>query len=107
MNLALQNIIYLAQAAGGQQQKPAVSMFLLVGLMLLFMYFFVIRPSKNEEKKRKEMLDSLAKGDQVITASGIHGKIVEFKDNNESVVLNVARDTNITFTVNSVQKKKQ
>ncbi|MEM7181247.1 MAG: preprotein translocase subunit YajC [Spirochaetota bacterium] len=105
MNLAFTTFIYLAQAADGQQ-KSGMSMLILVGLMFLFMYFFVIRPSKNEEKKRKEMLSNLAKGDQVVTNSGIHGKVVEFKDNNESVVLNVARDTNVTFTVNSVLKKK-
>ena len=52
------------------------------------------------------MIAALVKGDSVITTSGIHGKVVEFKDNNESVVLNVAKDTNITFSASTILKKK-
>jgi preprotein translocase subunit YajC len=52
------------------------------------------------------MIKALEKGDTVITSSGIQGKVVEFKDNNESVVLNIAKDTNVTFTAVSIVKKK-
>ena len=41
-----------------------------------------------------------------MTTSGIHGKVVEFKDNNESVVLNIAKETNVTFSTSSIVKKK-
>lgn len=74
--------------------------------MLVAMYFLVILPNKKEEKKRKEMITNLQKGDNVVTNSGLHGKIVEFKDNNETVVLSVAANTNITFETSAILKKK-
>ena len=74
--------------------------------MLIIMYFLVIQPQRKEEKNKKAMIQALQKGDTVVTSSGIHGKVVEFKDNNESVVLNIAKDTNVTFTTNSIIKKK-
>ncbi|EMG01255.1 preprotein translocase subunit-like protein [Leptospira borgpetersenii str. Noumea 25] len=53
------------------------------------------------------MIGGLKKGDEVVTSSGIHGKVVEIKDNNEVVVLNIAKDTNVSFTASTVLKKKQ
>ncbi|EJO71449.1 preprotein translocase subunit YajC [Leptospira kirschneri] len=99
-------LLQLAQAAGEGDKSP-FSTLLLIPIMLVIMYFLVIRPQRNEEKKRKEMIDSLKKGDEVITSSGIHGKVVEIKDNNEVVVLNIAKDTNVSFTASTVLKKKQ
>ncbi|EKR64858.1 MULTISPECIES: preprotein translocase subunit YajC [Leptospira] len=99
-------LLQLAQAAGEGDKSP-FSTLLLIPIMLVIMYFLVIRPQRNEEKKRKEMIDGLKKGDEVITSSGIHGKVVEIKDNNEVVVLNIAKDTNVSFTASTVLKKKQ
>lgn len=52
------------------------------------------------------MIGNLQKGDTVVTSSGLHGKIVEFKDNNETVVLSVSANTNITFDTSAILKKK-
>ena len=52
------------------------------------------------------MIDSLQKGDSIVTSGGIHGKIIEFRDNNETVVINIAKDTNVTFNSNVISKKK-
>ncbi|XDD51420.1 preprotein translocase subunit YajC [Leptospira sp. WS92.C1] len=99
-------ILQLAQAAGDGDKSPFNTL-LLIPIMLVIMYFLVIRPQRSEEKKRKEMIGSLKKGDEVITSSGIHGKVVEIKENNEVVVLNIAKDTNVSFTASTVVKKKQ
>ncbi|EPG67518.1 preprotein translocase subunit YajC [Leptospira wolffii] len=100
--------LLIAQAAG--QAAPAQNGFLniytMIPVMLIIMYFIVIRPQRNEEKKRKAMIESLQKGDVVITSSGIHGKVVEFKDNNETVVLAIAKDTNVSFSTSTILKKK-
>ncbi len=96
----------LAQDAGGDPNKSIFSTLILIPVMFVIMYFLVIRPQRKEEKKKKEMISSLAKGDSVITNSGIYGKIIEFKDNNETVVLNIAKDTNVSFLASSITKKK-
>lgn len=60
----------------------------LIGIM----YFVIIRPQQKEAKARKEMIDSLAKGDKVVTAGGL---IVEIKKVEEKF-LTVAIDKEIT-----------
>ncbi|MCE9500446.1 MAG: preprotein translocase subunit YajC [Leptospira sp.] len=107
MNLGsiIQMSIFLAQE-NADSSKSILSTVMLIPIMFVIMYFLVIRPQKNEEKKKKAMIASLAKGDLVVTTSGIHGKVVEFKDNNESVVLNIAKDTLVTFSASTIQKKK-
>lgn len=102
--------LIIAQAAGqaaAPGQNGFFNIYTMIPIMLVIMYFLVIRPQRNEEKKRKSMIESLQKGDTVITSSGIHGKVVEFKDNNETVVLAIAKDTNVAFSSSTILKKKE
>ncbi|MCZ8341882.1 MAG: preprotein translocase subunit YajC [Leptospira sp.] len=100
--LFIQTLI-LAQEDGA---KSSFQSLLIIPIMLVAMYFLVILPNKKEEKKRREMITNLQKGDTVVTNSGIHGKVVEFKDNNETVVLAVSANTNVTFETSAILKKK-
>ena len=49
--------------------------FILIIGMILFMWLLVIRPQKKEEKRRKELIDSMKAGHQVVTIGGIHGEV--------------------------------
>ncbi len=49
---------------------------IMIALMLIVFYFFLIRPQSQQAKKEKAYRDSLAKGDRVMTAAGIHASIV-------------------------------
>ncbi|MCB1140767.1 MAG: preprotein translocase subunit YajC [Leptospiraceae bacterium] len=98
-------IIILAQEQQGEPNS-ILSTLILIPIMGLFLYFMVIRPQNKEEENRKKMISELNKGDTVVTSSGIYGKIVEFRDNDDSIVLNIAKDTNVTFTTSSILKKK-
>ena len=91
--------------AQSNQSGSIFSSLMLIPIMLVIMYFVVIRPQKAEEKKKQEMIESLKKGDQVVTSSGIHGKVVEFKNNNELVVLNLGKDNNVTFNSSVINQK--
>ena len=53
---------------------------LFIGLMFFVFYFFMIRPQMKKQKELKKFREGLAKGDQVITIGGIHGKILEVTD---------------------------
>lgn len=46
-------------------------------LMAAIFYFMLWRPQKQEQKKRKEMLDSLKRGDKVITIGGMYGTLTK------------------------------
>lgn len=66
----------------------------LVGFGLIF-YFFMWRPQAKRAKDHKNLLSSLAKGDEVITAGGIIGKVVRLSD--DYVVLEVSEGTELKF----------
>ncbi|MCD6461035.1 preprotein translocase subunit YajC [bacterium] len=50
-------------------------------MIIAVFYFLVYRPQKKEQKKMKEMIDTMKKGNKVVTAGGIHGTIAGIKDN--------------------------
>ncbi|MFV0277413.1 MAG: preprotein translocase subunit YajC [Parahaliea sp.] len=66
----------------------------LVGLFALF-YFIAIRPQRKRQKEHTEMVAALAKGDEVVTTSGILGRISALDDN--YLVLNVADKVDMKF----------
>lgn len=65
--------------ATGPQAAPGplaqfMPILMLVGLFA-FMYFVIIRPQRKEEKRRKELVDSIKRGDEVTTIGGAHGVV--------------------------------
>lgn len=52
----------------------------MLGLIVVVFYFFMIRPQLKKSKQQKKFREALAKGDQVVTIGGIHGKVAEIKD---------------------------
>lgn len=58
------------------KQNPMMSVVFLVLIVVVF-YFFMIRPQTKKQKEQKKFIESLKKGDKIITAGGIYGKIVE------------------------------
>src|SRR5450830_1399911 len=67
-------------AAGGDMQSSLMSMLPLV-LMFVVLYFVMIRPQMKRQKEHKAMIEALAKGDEVVTAGGVIGKIAKLGDN--------------------------
>lgn len=63
-----------AASAGGDTQSTLMSMLPLV-LMFVVLYFVMIRPQMKKQKEHKAMIDALAKGDEVVTAGGMLGKV--------------------------------
>ena len=56
-------------------------------LMLVVFVFFIILPQQRRQKKERNFMDTLKKGDRVITKSGIHGKIAELNDKDDTCVV--------------------
>ncbi|HMS26807.1 MAG TPA: preprotein translocase subunit YajC [Burkholderiaceae bacterium] len=71
-------------AAGGSFQDSLMSMLPLV-LMFGVLYFVMIRPQMKKAKEHKTMVDALAKGDEVVTAGGMLGKVSKLGDSNLSL----------------------
>lgn len=56
-------------------------------LIMLLMYFMMIRPQKKAQEKTQSMLNSLKKGDAVVTIGGLHGLIDEVREADKTVVI--------------------
>jgi len=63
-----------AAASGGDMMSSLTSMLPLV-LMFAVLYFVMIRPQMKKQKEHRAMIDALAKGDEVITAGGLLGRV--------------------------------
>jgi preprotein translocase subunit YajC len=69
-----------AQAAGGATQSDLLSTMLPMVAIFVVFYFLMIRPQQKKTKEHRKMLDSLEKGNEVVTAGGIAGRISKIDD---------------------------
>ena len=56
-------------------------------LMLVVFFFFIILPQQRRQKKEKNFMNSMKKGDRIITKSGVHGKIMELNDKDNTCII--------------------
>lgn len=84
------------------QNSSLMSFLPLVALFAIF-YFLIIRPQQAQQKKHKEMLDTLAKGDKIITNGGIFAEVVSSETDFIKIKLN--EDTIVKLDRAFVAKK--
>lgn len=95
----ISNAYAQATAAGAGAESGLLS-FLPIILMFVVLYFLMIRPQMKRQKEQKSMMDALAKGDEVVTAGGIVGKVTKVTD--AYITLEVANGTEMVFQKASV-----
>lgn len=92
------NDMLFAQAAGSSSLMSTVLMF---AVMFAVLYFILIRPQQKQQKKHQSLLDSLKKGDEVILASGIMGKVSAVED--KIVFIEIGEKTRLKVLKQAVQ----
>jgi preprotein translocase subunit YajC len=99
----LHTLAWAAQTtpAGAPQGDMKPLIWMLVGIGALF-YFMILRPQKTEQRKRESMLDQVAKGDQVVTAGGIHGTVESVDKEKGIVTLAVAPKIHMRFSRSAI-----
>ncbi|MGB0467188.1 MAG: preprotein translocase subunit YajC [Pontibacterium sp.] len=86
-------------AAANPMDSGMFNILFLVGFGLIF-YFFMWRPQSKRAKEHRDLVGGLTKGDEVLTAGGILGKVAKLSD--DYVVLEVCEGTELTFQKNHV-----
>jgi len=91
-----------AMAGGAAQQGGGSGMEGIVMLVIMFaiFYFLLIRPQQKRAKQHKELFANLTAGDQVVTAGGVHGKIVAVQDT--IVTLEIASNVRVKINRSSI-----
>ena len=69
---------YAQTAAGGL--TSSLGQFLPIIIMFVALYFLMIRPQMKRQKELKAMIEAVAKGDEVVTAGGLLGKVTKVSD---------------------------
>jgi preprotein translocase subunit YajC len=86
-----------APAGGGMDM---VTMVLMFGSMFGIIFFLMIRPEQKKQKERQKLMQTLTKGDKVVTIGGIHGKVVQVKE--QTVLVKVSDTTTLEFTKSAI-----
>ena len=61
-------------------EPSPLGMLVPMGLIFLIFYFLLIRPQQKRQREQEAMLKAIEKGDAVVTAGGLHGKVVGLTD---------------------------
>tara|TARA_Y100001970_G_C14236325_1_gene862048 strand:- start:2048 stop:2332 length:285 start_codon:yes stop_codon:yes gene_type:complete len=90
-----------------------IGQFIPLILIFVIFYFFLIRPQQKKVKEHKKMVESLKRGDKVVTSGGIVGTVERIIDNDkveiniaDSVNVEVVRATGIQALLNITEQKK-
>ena len=70
-------------------------------LMFVVVYFFMIRPQMKRAKQEKQFSSELKRGDRIVTKSGMHGKIIDFSEKQDAVIIETGAGK-ITFDRSSI-----
>ena len=79
--------------------------FLLIPLILVVMYLLLLRPQQQRVRRQRELIMSIDVGDEVVTAGGIIGRIVELSD--DRVWVEVADDVVVEMLRIAISKKTE
>lgn len=93
--------------------SSGIGQFIPLILIFVIFYFFLIRPQQKKVKEHKSMVESLKRGDKVITTGGITGVVERVIDNDtvevqiaENVKVEIVKSTGIQALLNSPEVKK-
>jgi len=91
------------QNVSGAPQQP--SMWPTIAMMVAIfaiVYFFMIRPQSKKQKEIQKFRNSLKEGQDVVTIGGVHGVIKSINEKENTVVLEVATGTKVTFDKSAI-----
>ncbi len=88
--------IFAPPVAGQAAPNPLIQIVPLVLIFIVF-YFFMIRPQQKKQKDREKVLDSLKRGDRVVTIGGAHGTVAGIDTEKKTVLVQVSETTKIKF----------
>lgn len=89
-----------ASSSAATQQGGSLSFMLMFAGLFVLMYFMILRPQSKRAKQQQGLVNSLAKGDEVITAGGVLGKITKIKD--QYISLSLANNVEVVVQKASV-----
>ena len=94
------NLLNITLLQAAQQQGSSFSGILMIVLIFVIFWLFFIRPQNKRNKEQQKFRESLKKGDKIVTIGGIHGKIIEVREN--TVLVSVDPNASIEFEKSAI-----
>ena len=91
--------ILMAQSSG-DGGPGLMSNLILFGSIILIFYFMIIRPQQKRAKERKKLLESIKKGDKVITSGGMYGTVAGLDE--KTVLVQIADNVKVKLDRGSI-----
>lgn len=76
----MNELLFILLQQEAQEGGSAWSGMIMIVAMIVIFYFFMIRPQSKKQKELKKAREAMKKGDKVVSAGGIHGKIKDMSD---------------------------
>ena len=100
-------MINQAFAQSATQQPSMLASFIPLILIFFIFYFLLIRPQQKKQKEHKKLLESIKRGDEILTSGGIVGKVIKAEE--EKLSVEISNGVNVILyrsTVADVLNKK-
>ena len=94
------NLLNITLLQAAQQQGSSFSGILMIVLIFVIFWLFFIRPQNKRNKEQQKFRENLKKGDKIVTIGGIHGKVIEVREN--TVLVSVDPNASIEFEKSAI-----
>ena len=88
-------LLFAPPAAGGSGGSSMVSTLIMFGMIFVIFYFMILRPQQKRAKERTKMLESIKKGDKIITSGGMHGKVINVDE--KTILIEASDNVKLKF----------
>ena len=86
-------MINQAFAQSATQQPSMLASFIPLILIFFIFYFLLIRPQQKKQKEHKKLLESIKRGDEILTSGGIVGKVIKAEE--EKLTVEISNGVNV------------
>lgn len=99
------DLLILAAEGTKDSDKPSsnwMTTALFLGLLIVVFYFLMIRPQQKQRREQQALIQSVKRGDKIVTIGGIHGRVEGIKD--DTVTLKIAEGVKIELSKPSIAR---
>jgi len=102
LNTVLYFLGMAGNPGGAQQQGNPLLSFLPLFVIIAIMYLFLMRPQAKKQKEHRQMLQTLEKGDKILTTGGIVGEIVGIREKEDRLIVRIADNVKVDMVRGAV-----
>ena len=88
------------QPNGGSGSGNPMMTFVMLGAMILIFYLFILRPQQKKQKERRKLLESVKKGDKVVTVGGVYGTVVGVEE--KTLLVQIADNVKVKYDKSAI-----